>query len=125
MNVRRCADCGNSPKNRVAEQVAIALFDGDRTAAISRLSKDAVFEVVGATRMVGRDEILQRLIEADDMEVNTVITHGRAGAVSGSITRAGSLARFSLIVRFATAKANAVSLIELYSPDPDLFCSAS
>lgn len=121
MNVKRCADCGNSPKNGFVEDVAVALLGADQDAASGKLARDAVLEIVGATLVAGRDEIVRGLSPADSLEVASVVSHGRAGAVSGILTRKGATARFSMVMRFTTAKADAVSLIEIYSPTPHFF----
>lgn len=124
MKVKRCADCANSPKNGFAEDVAIAVLGADRSGLNSRLAQDAVLDIVGAARIAGRDEIIAGLSPAHSVEVDTVVTHGRAGAVSGTIGRAAKQARFSMVLRFATAKADAVRLVELYSPTPHVFYRA-
>jgi hypothetical protein len=122
MKVQRSADCGNSPKNRSAEDMAIAVLGGD-AAAIERVSGEgARFEYAalngrnfGAADFVG----LAGTAEPSSIRIETVATHGAAGAVEGVLdTAAGETVRFCLVIRFVSAKADRVKALRLYTVPP-------
>ena len=96
----------------------VALLSGDRARAERRLSADVLMEVAGAFRATGRAEAMAGLVAADALEIDTVVTHGRAGAVSGRVVRGGRTTPFAMVFRFASAKAEAVQHIAVYSPEP-------
>ena len=103
VQIRRSADCGNSPKNRFAEQYVIALLTGDLPAVQRGITSDV------------RNERLFGEVPAE-IEIENVVTHGKVGAVSGSlITNNGRSAGFCFVLVFATAKADRVSKITRYT----------
>ena len=99
--LRRSGDCGNSPKNLFAEDFAIALFTGDR-------------EALGRTAAEGLD--LGKLPEPPvEMSIDHVVTHGKAGAVNGTlVAKDGGSEGFCLVLTFASAKADRVSKVQRY-----------
>ena len=76
-------------------------------------------EVAGGYCANGRVDVLASLVAADVLEIDTVVTHGRAGAVSGRVGRGGRTTPFAMVVRFASAKADAARHIVFYCPDPE------
>lgn len=125
MEVERSSDCGNSPKNVTALELAVALFGGDADALHGKLSATAMMEVVGFEKVVGRENIVRHLRPADRLTIQMVLTHGKAGAVSGVVTRGEKQSvQFSMFLRFATAKAEAVEIVQLYGSNPHVMPSA-
>lgn len=110
--VIRSADCGNSPKNAAAEELALALM-GVGELAPTRLAESAVWEGAQGAR-TGRAAIgtaLDGLAPADKIRVEQVVTHGRAGSVSGRITRGTETRLFCHVIRFTTAAQREVAHI--------------
>jgi hypothetical protein len=102
--VIRAQDCENSPKNATAEEIALALM-GVGELSGDRLAENAVWD--GAHGAVsGRAAIgaaLGRVAPADRIRVEQVVTHGRAGSVSGRITRTGQTRLYCHVIRFTSA----------------------
>lgn len=119
---QRSADCANSPKNAVAEDIAIHLLTRESAALSKRLSDDATFEVFGKTRLQGHGDIL-KLIEnglvptLTALHIDHALTHGKIGAVNGSFrTEDGSDRGFCVMLTFANTKAERVQQVKLYLP---------
>lgn len=120
--ITRSAECGNSSKNARVEDIALALM-GAGALDDGLLADGAVWDRGGAPPAVGRDAImaaLPTLAEDDWIEVTDVVSHGRAGSVTGRRGRAGGPARlFCHIIRFHTAAARAIAAIVSFErPEP-------
>ncbi len=88
--VIRSADCGNSPKNRLVENLAVALATGDLRAVSGLVAGDVEWTVVGGGVFRGREAVLQALerVGGDSilkLIVRHVVTHGKSGAVDGTV----------------------------------------
>ena len=59
----------------------------------------------------------RRDFDAAALTIDHVVTHGRAGAVDGSLTFAGRAARFCDVFDFSNAKGSSVSRIISYRVD--------
>lgn len=102
LEVERSADCGNSPKNQFAEALVIALLSRDM----------ATLEAAGASDM-GLEQMPGE--PPAKIQIEHVVTHGKVGAVSGTITMSdGRSAGFCFVLEFATAKADRLSKVIRY-----------
>ena len=107
--MRRGPDCGNSPKNATAERIALALM------GVGALDGDILAEAASWDRpegaVTGRDAIraVARRQSADAISVEQVVTHGKAGAVSGRVTRGADTRLFCHVIRFTGASAREVA----------------
>ncbi|MBN1315770.1 MAG: hypothetical protein JXA42_09890 [Anaerolineales bacterium] len=63
MNIVQSADCGNSPKNRLVENPAVALSIGDYLTVSSLATDDVLWRIVGE-KSQGREAVLQALKKA-------------------------------------------------------------
>ena len=103
----RSKDCGNSPKNLLAESLAIALATGNAKAALPLLAEDAAWEIIGRSTITGRAAIEMALSKARKVKsvtIQKVLTHGRSGAVSGTIgLSAAHVRRFCDLYEFSGA----------------------
>lgn len=110
-NINLSGGCGNSPKNDLIEKMTVALLIGDSDFALARLTADIRWEFVGRKTISGAENIdaeLSRIAAKRplDLTIATVVSHGRAGAVSGSMkTESGKTFAFSFIYEFGSAKA--------------------
>jgi hypothetical protein len=119
MRINRSSDCGNSPKNQFAEDAAIAIMTDDRAALAKIMVEGRTPLLVGSPRRTVTDLLVAASGKsaAQAISIKTVVTHGRAGAVEGTIDHHGGTARhFCLVLRFASAKADGVSEARLYAP---------
>ena len=111
----RSRDRGNSPKNRLVEALAIALATGNAKAACSLLTEDAEWEIVGRGVVAGRARIAAILAKARPVRkvtIDRVLTHGRAGAVDGSIELTPThTRRFCDVYDLSSARGTAVRRI--------------
>lgn len=111
--VARSPDCGNSPTNAKAEEIALALM-GVGDLRVDLLAEGASWERFGAA-VTGRAAIAAALGDQpahDWIEVSEVVTHGKAGSVSGRMQRAGEPPRiFCHVIRFTSAKAAQIAQI--------------
>ena len=115
--VNRSKDCGNSPKNTFAQDVAIAIEKGDFKALDRILAEDATCSLVDGTE-VSRSEFLDSLKTSRSkpatINIDRVVTHGKAGAVDG-VSKVGSAQRgFCHVIHFANAKGDRISRISSY-----------
>ena len=107
--IRRSSDCGNSPKNARAEEIALALM------GVGALEEALIAEAASWDRpsgaVTGRAEITAAAAAetADLIRVEQVVTHGRAGSVSGRVTRDGSTRLFCHVIRFTSASAKQIA----------------
>ena len=104
--VIRKAEGGNSPKNARAEEIALALM-GVTELPAAMVGETAIWDRTDAPTLVGRTAILDALRAVSppvSITVTEVVSHGRAGTVSGRLTRDGQgTVLFAHILRFATA----------------------
>lgn len=107
--VQRSPDCGNSPKNARAEEIALALM-GVGALPEGALTEAATWDFTGGA-LTGRDAIHARAIAqcADVITIDQVVTHGRGGAVSGRVVRNGDARLFCHVIRFSSAAARDVA----------------
>ena len=107
--VRRNPDHSGCPKNAYAEKIALALM------GVGALPEDALAEAAswdrpgGAT--LGRRAILAALPDqqAETIRIEQVVAHGRAGSVSGRVTRDGETALFCHVIRYTTPAATEIA----------------
>lgn len=109
-------DCGNSPKNKFVQDVAISLETGEIDSEC--LSEDAVWHGVKNKPIEGIKAIGDQLADKAKpaaIVIEHAISHGKVGAASGEATLAnGHTRRFSHIFEFTNTKANCVAAIKSY-----------
>ena len=107
--VIRAADCHNSPKNQRAEDIALALF-GVGTLPEDQIAEGAVWDRPGGA-VSGRAAILAAIAPEGITRIaaDQVVTHGKAGSVSGRVTRAGETRLFCHVIRFTSASARQIA----------------
>ncbi|RDE10554.1 nuclear transport factor 2 family protein [Pelagibacterium lacus] len=110
--------CGNSPKNAFAEQVAIALVTADAEQLADWLIPDCVAIVSGDEEIHGREAALGALSDMlgrpDAVTIHHAITHGRTGAVNGTLTTGKTRIGFCFVLAFRTTKADSIAAFRLY-----------
>ncbi|WEX07510.1 hypothetical protein [Chelativorans sp. AA-79] len=115
--VTRSRDCGNSPKNKFVQEVAVALETGEATTL--DFSEDVVWEGVSDEPIHGIGALIQVLADRTAPVAVTVehsISHGKVGSASGQTTLGnGRSRRFSHIFEFTNTKANRVAVIKTYA----------
>jgi hypothetical protein len=111
-------DCGNSPKNRLVQDltIAIACADASRIAALTTI--DVRWLPVGRKPVTGADAICKAITRygpATSLIIEQVISHGRGGAVNGVVEFGPKRRAFCNVFEFASAKGGRVKTVTSYS----------
>lgn len=114
-DVTPSSDCGNSPKNQFAEQIAIAMETGD-IGFLADVLDDSVTWEVGGDDVSGRGDVLAKLAQAQvpsRLLIDHVVTHGKAGAVNGAAEFDSSedVRRFCHVLTFTNTKCRTIRRI--------------
>lgn len=110
-------DCGNSPKNTLLQDLAIAFAKHDAEFLLGRVTDDIRWETVGGRVVEGREafaQALQTLGSVTELMIDHVMSHGRVGAVNGLATHRDGAREFCDVYEFANAKAERVRSIRSY-----------
>lgn len=114
--IQESKDCGNSPKNKFVQDVAVALETGKITS--DALSDEVSWRRGLGTIIEGKKALLERLAEQRKpclVIVEHAISHGRVGASCGELEFAdGRRMRFSHFFEFTSAKASRIAAIKSY-----------
>ena len=119
MEIVRSQDCGNSPKNQLVENLAIALLTNELKKRSDYVTEDVQWNRVGGKSLEGRKAILKELEVMHNrsilkLTVVHAITHGKAGAVNGEVQYGSSTEGFCFVFEFANARGTAVRQITSY-----------
>lgn len=110
-------DCGNSPKNKFVQDVAVALECGE--AVPSAFSEGVIWERSSTEPISGKDAVFEELEtrpKPSSVVVQHAISHGKVGAASGEVTFTNGFAqRFCHVFEFTSARANCVAVVKSYS----------
>lgn len=117
MEIQLSGMCGNSPKNKLAEDLSVALLTGDTKTLNHLLTDDSVVELVGGERYP-LSSILEgaaSIPELLKLTIEHAISHGKVAAVSGNwVTCRGIRFAFSDHYTFATTKGTEVAAASCY-----------
>lgn len=119
-NVIPSENCGNSPKNLFAQDLAIALALNNVDFLLDSVSSDIRWRIVGGKEIQGKDaltELFQSRTSAEValLTIHHVVTHGKAGAVNGTMAfKDESAQEFCDIFEFTSAKGTSVKTITSY-----------
>lgn len=86
-----CADdCGNSPKKAFLKEFNVAFVEGNQPFIMENLADDIQWTIVGDKRIEGKKAFIAKLSEMQnsnitELHLKTIITHGKTGAVDGTI----------------------------------------
>lgn len=120
MRVIASSDCGNSPKNKFVQSLSIALAKGDVAFILGKVTDDIRWEIVGDKTVFGKDEFapaLKRMKDsaAVELTIQHVLTHGKAGAVNGTMRlKNGKSRAFCDVYEFSGASGKSVKEIVSY-----------
>ncbi|ALX48886.1 hypothetical protein [Lentibacillus amyloliquefaciens] len=83
-----CAeDCGNSPKKALLKEVTAAFAVSDTDIVSENFAGNVVWEVVGDKSIDGKTDVIGSMKNNDvaELHITNIITHGKTGAVNGTI----------------------------------------
>lgn len=118
MKVIRSSDCGHSPKQKLLEDMPVALAGADAGLIDSLTVPELVWLHIGKKSVEGQDAVLSAIRKsgpATEVAIEKVVSHGRAGAANGIITRGGKRAAFCRMFEFNNMKCTHVKSISTYS----------
>jgi len=120
--ITRSKACGNSPKNQLVENLSVALLTGDVRTVSYLVSDDVEWRRVGGDVIRGRQALLQSVQRGNGasivrLTVEHVVTHGRSGAVDGTIQYRGKASGFCDVFEFGNTKGTTVDRITTYRVD--------
>ena len=118
MKVIRSSDCGHSPKQKLLENMSVALAGADAGLIDSLAVPELVWLHIGKKPVEGQDAMLSAIREsgpATEVAIERVVSHGRAGAVNGIITRGSKRTAFCHMFEFNNTKGTHVKSISTYS----------
>lgn len=114
--LNRSTDCGNSPKNKMVEDIGIALEMRDTEFLSTILDPEAVWDSSSSIK-TSAENILNALNTQHKPTVLTVahvMSHGKVGAVNGQAERGKGEQRFCHVIEFTSTKCNRVKRIASY-----------
>ena len=110
-------NCGNSPKNRLLEELTIAVGSANLSEIRVRVTDSISWIRVGQDSAIGADAVcslLESCDPADELTIFHVISHGRAGAVNGSARYGAHEEAFCHVFEFNNAKGKLVQAMTTY-----------
>lgn len=122
IKIIRSEDCGNSPKNKFIEDMEIAIVEKDTKFLWKAISPDIHWHIIGEKSVQGASQFLDTLAtifevsDVAEIAINHVISHGKAGAVSGFRKHInGKTYEFCTVYVFSNAKATSIKEIKHYA----------
>lgn len=110
-------DCGNSPKNRFVQDLAVSMECGEPMP--EAFSDEVIWEHSPAKSTLGKNVVLADLAarpKPDFIAISHAISHGKVGAASGEVTFPdGNRRRFCHVFEFTNNKADRVAVVRSYS----------
>jgi len=110
-------DCGNSPKNRFVQDLAVSMECGNPIP--EAFDEKVIWEQSSASQMQGKKGLLADLSarpKPATITISHAISHGKVGAASGEVTLPdGNRRRFCHVFEFTNNKANCVAGVRSYS----------
>lgn len=111
--ITRGPDCETTPKSQRVEQIALALL-GAADLPDQHLSEAAIWDRSEGS-LSGRHAIQTTrasLPRCDVIRIEQVVSHGKAGTVTGIVTRSGQRSRlFCHVIRFTSSSAQTIAQV--------------
>ena len=118
MKVIRSSGCGNSSKQKLVVDMSVALAGADVGIMASLAVPELVWLHIGKKPIEGQDAVLSAIRKsgpATEVAIERVVSHGRAGAVNGIITRGSKRTGFCHMFEFNNTKGTHLKSISTYS----------
>ncbi len=122
MKLNLPSDCGNSPRITIVGDFLVAWAKGDTDALAEWLSDDASWAIVGAETHTGTGGLAKVVprVPPEQLEVLSIVTHGRLASCDGYLVAGGKRVSFSHAIRFAgAAKLAKIAEIRSYLIESD------
>lgn len=112
------ADCGNSPKNLLLQELTIAIACADKQGIAALVTNDVRWLPAGGEAVAGAAAVCEAITRegaAASVTIDHVLSHGKAGAVDGVIVYGKASRAFCHVFEFATAIGTHVRRIISYA----------
>lgn len=113
-------DCGHSPKREFLKDFNVAYGKGNPDFLTENVTDDIVWKIIGDKTIEGKEKYAAALEEMKEMEVTEmtiekVVTHGKEGAVNGTLTMGdGETYAFADFYEFKNTRAKELRSITSY-----------
>ena len=116
VHIQRSTHCGNSPKNKKAEDLVIALESGDTTQLAEALDTKAIWHSESKTLSSAQDILthLQAKSLPESVHIDIVMSHGKTGAVNGTRKKGSQSQGFCHLLEFTSATCKTIGRIVSY-----------
>ena len=114
------ADCGNAPRKLLLRDISIAFAERDVATLLEHAHKDITWNRVGTNITEGKaafEEALSSLTlpDARELTLHHILTHGKEGAVSGTVIFSdGSQRDFCDVYVFSSTTSKLVKVLQSY-----------
>ena len=116
--VNRSSDCSNSPKQKLLEDVSVAIACADIESVEALALPEVLWDKVGRKPLQGLEAVvsgIRRDGPAAEVIIERVVSHGRAGAVNGVLLRGEKRTAFCHMFEFNNTKCTHVKSISTYA----------
>lgn len=120
MEILLRADCGNSPKMRLIQELTVSFASYQIDKIKDYLSDDVKWTLVGDSPIEGKEHFLSALQEMSDtktvkLTILQILSHGKAAAVHGEmLMQDGKTYGFADFYEFSSASSKKVKAIVSY-----------
>jgi hypothetical protein len=113
------ADCGNAPKKIFLRDFNIAFAEGNANFIIDHVSNDIHWKIYGDKDVKGKEQFTAEINHmkdyiADEVVIDSIITHGKNAAVNGEMTMGDKVYAFCDIYTFKSASGRIISEMQSY-----------
>jgi len=122
MDISLPSDCGNAPRIAIVSDFVTNWAQGDAAAVQEQLAVEATWTIIGEGEFSGHEVAVRAAprLEADRLELLSVITHGRFAACDGYLAAGETRMSFSHMFCFTstgnTAKVRNVRSYRILEP---------
>lgn len=105
-------NCGNSPKINFIKELNISMAKRNLQFLYDHITDDIKWSILGVQKLIGKNKVIKLMEELRDLSIlelnlQTIITHGTAGAVNGVvILRDSSRIEYCSIYTFTSNSKN-------------------
>lgn len=117
MEITLPTDCGNAPRIAIVSDFVVAWASGDTASMFPWLAEDISWSTIGAEERHGPEaaEAVVPDVSPAQIDITSVITHGRLASCDGFLTAGSTTLHFSHAFRFTnTTKTGRIAEVRSY-----------
>ncbi|MTI48081.1 nuclear transport factor 2 family protein [Sporosalibacterium faouarense] len=104
-------DCGNAPKKLFLREFILAWVKNNLTFIEKNISESVCWNIIGDRSVQGKTNFLDTYKQIQtyfvkEIEISTIITHGKTGAINGNFTYEQGKIDFCHVLTFTSAGRN-------------------